>query len=107
MKRIEKYGIILRAVEIEDSGFILNLRTDAKLSQFISFTDPHIDAQVKWIQNYKKREELGLEYYYIAEDLNGNKYGTIRIYNFDEKSFEIGSWLYTAKFNAMVSRNMF
>ena len=96
MKSIEKYGIVLRTVEVEDAGFILKLRTDAKLSQFISYTEPNIDNQIKWIQNYKIREAAGLEYYYIAEDKAGNRYGTIRIYNFDEKSFEIGSWLFSA-----------
>jgi acetyltransferase-like isoleucine patch superfamily enzyme/RimJ/RimL family protein N-acetyltransferase len=96
MKRIEKYGIVLRTVEVEDAGFILKLRTDVKLSQYISYTEPNIDNQIKWIQNYKSREAAGLEYYYIAEDKAGNKYGTIRIYNFDDKSFEIGSWLFIA-----------
>lgn len=96
MKRIEKYDIVLRTVEVEDAEFILKLRTDAKLGQYISYTIPQTDAQVKWIQDYKKREEAGLEYYYIAEDLNGTKYGTIRIYDFDDKSFEIGSWLFSA-----------
>ena len=94
MKSIEKYGIKLRTVEIEDADFILNLRTDPILSQFISFTEPDIDAQIKWIKDYKIREKEGLEYYYIALDQNGEKHGTIRIYNFDEKSFEIGSWLF-------------
>jgi acetyltransferase-like isoleucine patch superfamily enzyme len=94
MKRIEKYGIILRLVEVEDAEFILRLRTDAKLSRYISRTEPDIDVQVRWIEQYKSREEAGQEYYYIAEDQNGNRFGTIRIYNFNENSFEIGSWLF-------------
>ncbi len=94
MKKIEKYGIIIRYVEVDDAEFILNLRTDEKLGQFISKTDPNIDAQINWIKNYKIREESNQEYYYIAEDKKGNKFGTIRLYNFDEKSFEIGSWLF-------------
>jgi acetyltransferase-like isoleucine patch superfamily enzyme/RimJ/RimL family protein N-acetyltransferase len=94
VKRIEKYGIILRSVEIEDAEFILKLRTDEQLSRYISPTLPDINVQISWIENYKKREEAGKEYYYIAEDQKGNRFGTIRIYNFDEKSFEIGSWLF-------------
>jgi UDP-2-acetamido-3-amino-2,3-dideoxy-glucuronate N-acetyltransferase len=97
VKRIEKYGIVLRAVEVEDAEFILRLRTDSQLSRYISKTDPHIDVQVRWIENYKRREAAGLEYYYITEDQKGNRYGTIRIYNFDDKSFEIGSWLFLPK----------
>jgi len=96
MKRIEKYGIILRFAEVDDAEFILSLRTDPKLGKFISYTDPDIATQRKWIENYKKREKSGQEYYFIAEDKKGDSYGTIRLYNFDERSFEIGSWLFRA-----------
>ncbi|KAF0238242.1 MAG: N-acetylglucosamine-1-phosphate [Prolixibacteraceae bacterium] len=97
MQRIEKYGIVLRVVKEEDAEFILKLRTDVKLSRFISHTVPDLEAQIKWIKKYKKREESGQEYYFIAEDKKGEKYGTIRIYNFDDNSFEIGSWLFLPK----------
>jgi len=96
IKRIEKYGIILRVVEVADAEFILKLRTDEKLGQHISYTNPDLEFQKKWLENYKQRENSCKEYYYIAEDKNGNRYGTIRIYDFDEKSFEIGSWLFLA-----------
>ena len=94
MNIINKYGIILRPVEVDDAEFILSLRTDSNLNQFISYTNPRIDDQINWIENYKIREKSGLEYYYVAEDNEGNKFGTIRLYDFDEKSFEIGSWLF-------------
>lgn len=91
---ITRYGIILRLVEIEDAKFILKLRTDIELGRFISPTSPKFEDQVKWIQDYKTREKSGLEYYFIAQDQIGNLYGTIRLYNFDKDSFEIGSWLF-------------
>jgi acetyltransferase-like isoleucine patch superfamily enzyme len=94
MKIINKYGIVLRAVEVNDAEFILSLRTDSTLNQFISYTNPNLEDQIKWIENYKIREKSGLEYYFTAEDTEGNKFGTIRIYDFDERSFEIGSWLF-------------
>lgn len=94
MKIINRYGITLRLVEEEDAEFIFKLRTDSGLNKFISYTSPKIADQIKWIQYYKIRELEGLEYYYIAQDQFGNKYGTIRLYNFDDKSFEIGSWLF-------------
>jgi len=97
MEPINKYGIILRLVEEGDAEFILNLRTDSKLSKFISYTSPDIDEQIKWIRDYKSREKEGLEYYFIAVDQDGNRYGTIRLYNLDDKSFEIGSWLFSKK----------
>lgn len=94
MNPIYKYGITLRPVEEEDAEFILKLRTDSELGRFISPTSPKIDDQVKWIQEYKVREKAGLEYYFIAQDQIGNRFGTIRLYNFDVNSFEIGSWLF-------------
>jgi UDP-2-acetamido-3-amino-2,3-dideoxy-glucuronate N-acetyltransferase len=94
MEAINKYGIVLRLVQEEDAEFILNLRTDPKLGKFISYTSPDISDQINWLKSYKNREKLGLEYYFIAEDNTGNKYGTIRLYNLDEKSFELGSWLF-------------
>lgn len=94
MEPINRYGIILRLVEIEDSEFILNLRTDSKLSQFISPTSPILAEQIKWIENYKIRERENLELYFIAQDNEGNRYGTIRLYNRDKNNFEIGSWLF-------------
>jgi acetyltransferase-like isoleucine patch superfamily enzyme len=95
MKTISRYGIVLRLVEEDDAKFILNLRIDQKLKQFISDTSPDLADQIKWIQDYKIREQEKLEYYFIAEDHIGNKYGTIRLYNLDEKSFELGSWLFS------------
>jgi acetyltransferase-like isoleucine patch superfamily enzyme/RimJ/RimL family protein N-acetyltransferase len=94
MDPIYKYGITLRPVEKSDAAFIINLRTDSDLGRFISPTSPNIQDQVKWIQDYKQREKSGSEYYFIAQDQPGNRYGTIRLYNLDDRSFEIGSWLF-------------
>lgn len=94
MEPDNKYGIILRLVEEEDAEFILKLRCNNLLNKFISSTSGDITDQINWIKNYKKRELAGLEFYFIAVDLEGKRYGTIRLYNFDEKSFEIGSWLF-------------
>lgn len=94
METIHKYGITLRLVELEDAEFIYNLRTNKDLNKFISFTSLDFSDQVKWIKDYKNREYAGNEFYYIAQDHIGNKYGTIRLYNLDKKSFELGSWLF-------------
>lgn len=91
---ISKYGIVLRLVEIADAEFIFRLRNNSDLNKFISYTSPDLKDQIKWIQEYKIREKTGHEYYFIAQDQIGNKYGTIRLYDLDEKSFEIGSWLF-------------
>lgn len=97
MKVINRYGITLRLAEIDDADFISKLRTDSYLNRFISYTSPEVEDQITWLIDYKIREKAGLEYYYIAEDHIGNKYGTIRLYNLNEKSFELGSWLFHTK----------
>jgi acetyltransferase-like isoleucine patch superfamily enzyme len=97
MNSINRYGIKLRLVELNDAEFIFDLRTDPDLNQFISFTGPKIEDQIKWLKEYKVRESKGLEYYYITEANDGHKYGTIRLYNFDERSFELGSWVFKPK----------
>jgi acetyltransferase-like isoleucine patch superfamily enzyme len=94
MEPINRYGITLRLVEEKDAEFIFELRNNSGLNRFISYTSPKLNDQIKWIKDYKIREEAGLEYYFVAQDQLGNNYGTIRLYNLDEKSFEIGSWLF-------------
>lgn len=92
---IKKYGIKLRPVEISDARFILELRTNPELNKYLSFTENNLDNQIEWIKKYKEREIKGEEFYFIAEDINGNCYGTTRIYNFIKDSFETGSWLFS------------
>lgn len=94
MNPIHKYGIVLRLVQEEDAAFILKLRTNTYLNRFISPTSDNLTDQINWIREYKIREFAGLEFYYISEDTEGNRYGTIRLYNFDDNSFEIGSWVF-------------
>lgn len=94
MKRvIEKYGIKLRLVEEADAEFIVALRTDEMRSAYISPTSGDVSAQVQWIHKYKQREAEDKEYYFIAEK-GGIAWGTIRIYNLAETSFESGSWVF-------------
>ncbi len=90
---IEVENIILRLIDVSDAAFIIELRTDQKLGQNISWTSPNIEDQLTWINQYKKREALKEEFYFIYEDLNLKPWGTIRLYDFKEKSFTIGSWI--------------
>lgn len=94
----EKYllkadGIKMRLVEKDDAGFILSLRTDKRLGRFLSVTSSELNAQIKWIEDYKKREAEKKEYYFIYEDANKKNWGTIRIYHITKKGFTIGSWI--------------
>lgn len=102
---IENYGIRLRSVEIADAEFIVNARTDEKRSRFISTTNPDIEKQQEWIKSYKVREIQGTEYYFIAEDEEGESFATYRIYDITNDTCEIGSWVtlpgYTKSLNAI------
>ena len=86
-------NINFRLVEIEDAEFILNLRL--KKGEFLSATNPNLIEQENWIKSYKKREELKEEYYFIIENKNGLRAGTIRLYDIDykTKTFTFGSFI--------------
>lgn len=90
---INKYGISLRLVEESDAQFIVDLRTDEKLSRFLSVTYADVEEQKKWLRAYKKREEKDEEFYFVAL-YQGRVYGTTRIYNIETDCFEVGSWLF-------------
>jgi RimJ/RimL family protein N-acetyltransferase len=91
---INKYGIYLRPVEVEDAEFILSLRNNPKLNAYISSTSSSLQLQKNWIESYKLREEEKIEYYFICQDSLKERWGTTRIYNFDSDSFELGSWIF-------------
>ena len=84
--------IVLRVVQLEDAAFIYALRSGKK-AKFLTQTLGGIPAQEQWIAEYKKREALGEEFYFIIQDLGSESLGTIRIYDFKEDSFCWGSWI--------------
>lgn len=100
---IKKYGIIQRYVDESDAEFILSLRLNKKLSQYLTKTENNLEKQIEWIKAYKEREKQGKEFYFITIDENGNRYGVNRLYNFDNYSFEAGSWLFSNETNSSIS----
>lgn len=95
MEKYTKYGITLKPVELSDAKFILDLRTNESKSRFISDTDYNIEAQENWIKKYKIREDKNEEFYFIAEDTDGEDFATYRLYNLNlvDKTIEIGSFI--------------
>ncbi len=92
---LRKYGSIIRLVDESDAEFIFSLRTNYLLSRFIHQVSNDLNDQLLWIRDYKKRELIGEEFYFIS--LNPEKgvpQGLNRIYNFRNNEFELGSWLY-------------
>jgi RimJ/RimL family protein N-acetyltransferase len=91
--RISGNTIDLRLVELDDAEFILRLRLDERLNQHISATETNVETQVEWLRRYKEREQQGREYYFIVEGKDGEPYGTVRLYDFQQDSFCWGSWI--------------
>lgn len=90
---LRKYGLFVRLVSIDDSAFILSLRT-GKRGQILNQTDDDIERQIQWMKEYKQREQKGLEYYFIYY-YNDESIGVNRIYciNKKENSCVTGSWV--------------
>ena len=92
--------IYFRLVEVEDAKFINSLRVDSKYNQYLSSVDGSILQQEKWIIDYKKREKLNQEYYFIIHrNSDSQPIGTVRIYDFlgNKDSFCWGSWILNEK----------
>jgi RimJ/RimL family protein N-acetyltransferase len=88
-----KHGLSFRLVEEGDAAFILSLRTDPKLSRFLSPTVNDLDKQIEWIRNYKNRETLNQEYYFLYEDEQNQPIGVFRLYDIADRQVTAGSWL--------------
>ena len=89
---LDRYGIHVRLVREGDAEFIVKLRTNGKLSQYIHKTDSNIAKQLEWIRAYKQREAEGKEYYFIFSYQDKNV-GVARIYDIESNRFTSGSWL--------------
>ncbi len=87
----------LRLVNVDDAEFILSLRQNKNLNQFLSAVSPDIQMQRDWIISYKQREVEGLDYYFIIMDKRFGAVGMVRIYNINyfDSSFAWGSWVLT------------
>ena len=91
---IERYGLFARLVNESDAEFIVNLRTDPKVNNFLHYTDSNIEKQKEWIREYKKREEAGTDYYFIFFK-DGIPVGLDRLYDIDADMFTSGSWVFS------------
>lgn len=86
------YDIDARLANIDDSNFILSLRTNIKLSRFLHSTSNDIELQKKWMVAYKEREKEGKDYYFVYSH-HGIPFGVNRVYDIKENSATGGSWI--------------
>ncbi|MGY2320443.1 GNAT family N-acetyltransferase [Pseudomonas azotoformans] len=85
--------IMLRPVEESDAEFIVGLRVDEKYNKHLSVVTADVEAQIKWIRRYKEDEANKQQFYFIIERLDGERCGTVRLYDFVGESFSWGSWI--------------
>lgn len=85
--------IKLRLVEESDAEFIVGLRVDEKYNKHLSAVTADVESQVNWIRRYKEDEANKQQFYFIIERLDGERCGTVRLYDFTEDSFSWGSWI--------------
>ncbi|MBM5461509.1 GNAT family N-acetyltransferase [Pseudomonas sp. P66] len=92
--KVEFKTIRLRLVEESDAEFILSLRLNDKYNRYLSAVNADVEAQKSWIRKYKDDEQSGRQYYFIIERMSdGQRCGTVRIYDFLADSFCWGSWI--------------
>lgn len=88
---LEGFRFRLRPVARADAGFIVTLRTDPELGQWLHATSSRIEDQEAWIEAYEARAG---DYYFIVEDrTDGARVGTIGVYDVEAGAGEWGRWL--------------
>lgn len=91
---IEGYTTRLRLAQPDDAAFIHGLRTNPALNRYLSPVTGGVEAQRHWLEQYKARESMRREFYYVIESLKtGQPCGTVRLYDINERSFTWGSWI--------------
>lgn len=90
---IKGQNLTLRLVRPEDAAYVYGLRSNPSFNEHLSKVGASIEDQRHWLEEYKTRESLGGEFYYIIERNNGDPCGTVRIYNITTDSFTWGSWI--------------
>jgi RimJ/RimL family protein N-acetyltransferase len=89
-KEIVGNNLVFRNANKEDAAFILELRTDPVKGKYISKTSTDINLQIAWLEEYEKDDT---QIYFIIENKNGERLGTVRLYDIKGDSFCWGSWI--------------
>lgn len=92
---LQKYGLKVRLVNENDADFIISLRSNANRTKYMITLNDEIESQKKWIQEYKKREKDGLDYYFIYSNNQEKPIGLNRLshIDYDAKSGKASSWI--------------
>lgn len=93
LSRIDGINLSLRLVQQGDAPYIYKLRIDPNYNEHLSAVTGTITDQRRWIEEYKTRESVGSEYYFIVERRDGLPCGAVRLYNITDTQFTWGSWI--------------
>lgn len=89
--------LYLRLVQEADAEFIVKLRANPKLNQYLNPVDVDLNKQREWLVQYKQNEAKGVDFYFVIVDKAQGDIGLIRVYdiNYEAKTFIWGSWVIT------------
>lgn len=77
----------LKAAEIDDAEFTLSIRQDPEMTKYLPRIDISLEQQIQWIQAQREKES---GYFFVVWDKQGNRLGTIGIYNIEGNTGEGG-----------------
>ena len=86
-KSIEGRYVDLRSCTEEDAEFTRDIRKDPEFVKFLPEIDNTVEEQRAWIRRQMEKDG---DYFFVVWDKNGNRIGTISIYNVHGKRAESG-----------------
>lgn len=89
-KAIIGNNLVFRDATTADATFIVELRTHEKKSAHISKTSNDIKQQEVWLEKYSNDSE---QVYFVILNNEGDRVGTVRLYDIQGDSFCWGSWI--------------
>lgn len=84
---VEGRFVDLKSVTIDDAEFTRNIRLDPDFAKFFPTLNNTIEQQRKWIEEHQTKEG---DYFFVVWDKNGERVGTISVYDIVDESCESG-----------------
>jgi RimJ/RimL family protein N-acetyltransferase len=84
MRVLESERLILKPVETEDLAFLMELRWDASLVEYIIHNPISMDTQRQWLNNIRQKGDLALSIFYKENDGRQTLIGLTGLYDFDK-----------------------
>jgi RimJ/RimL family protein N-acetyltransferase len=93
VNRLFGRSLVFLNAQPEDAEFIVALRTDMRIGKYLSATSSEVEKQIEWLKCYSTSDD---QVYFIIESNDGEKLGTVRLYDQQGGSFCWGSWILNA-----------